>query len=136
MTPDLVPYSSDTKGDFILATVTLEGGKKIPIMLIRKDEGVGGTIFRYNALRVFRGNSPENFESMSKEEYLDPTLRQTAPPKQSLADIINSQDQSAAGMFDQDDIDQAQKAKEDCINPAKQVKDQIKKKPNIDISDF
>ena len=34
-------------------------------------------------------------------------------------------------MFDQDDIDQAQKAKEDCINPAKQVKDQIKKKPKL-----
>jgi len=118
-------------------------------MLIRKEEGIGGTKFRYNALRVFRGNSPENFESMSKEEYLDPTLRQTAPvpvpvpipvdvqptpPKQSLADKLNSQ--SAGEMFDDEEIQQAQKAKEDCINPAKQVKDQIKKKPNIDISDF
>ena len=147
LTADKVPYNSDTKGDFILATVTLEGGKKIPLMLIRKDEGVGGTKFRYNALRVFRGNSPENFESMSKEEYLDPSLRQPVPtpvapvapipPKQSLADKLNSQDQSAADMFDQDDIAQAQKAKEDCINPAKQVKDQIKKKPNLDdISDY
>ena len=146
LTPGIVPYNSDTKGDFILATVTLEGGKKIPIMLIRKDEGVGGTKFRYNALRVFRGNSPENFESMSKEEYLDPSLRQTAPtpvvpvapvevieqptpPKQSLADRLNSQ--SAGEMFDQDEVDEAQKAKEDCINPAKQVKDQIKKKPKL-----
>lgn len=146
LTPGIVPYNSDTKGDFILATVTLEGGKKIPLMLIRKDEGVGGTKFRYNALRVFRGNSPENFESMSKEEYLDPSLRQptltpvapVAPaqpveqstaPKQSLADKLNSQ--SAGEMFDQDDIDQAQKEKEDCINPAKQVKDQIKKKPKL-----
>ena len=154
LTPGIVPYNSDTKGDFILATVTLEGGKKIPIMLIRKQEGMGGSQFRYNVLRVFRGNSPENFESMSKEEYLDPTLRQPAPkpvapvapvevieqptpPKQSLADKLNSQDQSAASMFNQDEVEEAQKAKEDCINPAKQVKDQIKKKPNLDdISDY
>ena len=141
--PGLVPYSSDIEGDFILATVTLEGGKKIPLMLMRKQEGIGGMKFRYNALRVFRGNSPENFESMSKEEYSNPALKQpvaptptptpepvqVTPPKQSLADRLNSQ--STGELFDEDEVQEAQKAKEDCINPAKQVKDQIKKKPKL-----
>jgi hypothetical protein len=141
--PGLVPYSSDIEGDFILATVTLEGGKKIPLMLMRKQEGMGGMKFRYNAVRVFRGNSPENFESMSKEEYLNPSLKQpvaptptptpepvqVTPPKQSLADRLNSQ--STGELFDEDEVQEAQKAKEDCINPAKQVKDQIKKKPKL-----
>lgn len=260
LTPGLAPYSSDTKGDFILATVTLEGGRKIPLILVRKEEGMGGSQFRFNALRVFRGNSPENFESMSKEEYLDPTLRQPAPKpvapvvppkpvalsqsiedkktflqkekqeaidrvadiednllpkinnrlannlqpelavlskrlqntkdenlkkeinnqidkleklrlsksnaaelnrqkesfegqlesakrfiekknmelaalgqstpsKQSLTDRLNSQ--GAGEMFDEEEAKEAQKAKEDCINPAKQVRDQIKKKPKL-----
>jgi len=183
--PGLVPYSSDIEGDFILATVTLEGGKKIPLTLMRKQEGIGGMKFRYNALRVFRGNSPENFESMSKEEYSNPALKQpVAPtpaqptdtkaeiekkrqeeidnlfgnygvdeykvkqkeinakydaqlaalgqpvaPKQSVADRLYSQ--SIGELFDKEEVQEAQKAKEDCINPAKQVKDQIKKKPKL-----
>lgn len=74
--PGIVPYNSEVEGDFILATVQLEGGKKVPVILMRKEQGIGGIKFRYNPLRVFRGNSPENFESMSKEEYLNPALKQ------------------------------------------------------------
>jgi hypothetical protein len=139
--PGIVPYNSEVEGDFILATVQLEGGKKVPVILMRKEQGIGGMKFRYNPLRVFRGNSPENFESMSKEEYLNPALKQPVaptptpepvqptPPKQSLADRLNSQ--STGELFDEDEVQEAQKAKEDCINPAKQVKDQIKKKPKL-----
>jgi hypothetical protein len=56
-------------------------------------------------------------------------LGQPVAPKQSLADRLNSQ--STGELFDEDEVQEAQKAKEDCINPAKQVKDQIKKKPKL-----
>jgi hypothetical protein len=56
-------------------------------------------------------------------------LGQPVAPKQSLADRLYSQ--STGELFDEDEVQEAQKAKEDCINPAKQVKDQIKKKPKL-----
>lgn len=141
LTPEIREYNSNTEGDFVLAVVTV-GDKKIPLMLMRKEQGMGGNLFRNTPLIIITGTNPSNFKSTTKEEYLaskaaavtptpvtpvEPVVQPT--PKQSLADRLNSQ--SAGEMFDEEEVKEAQKAKEDCINPAKQVRDQIKKKPKL-----
>ena len=151
-----VPYGPNVKGDFILAIVPSTTGREgTPIILVRKETATLFGSNLNNSPMSITGNSSENFTSKAKQDFIVPTpavpvapvevIEQPTPPKQSLADRLNSQPRSEVDdiydeltrLFDQDDVNQAQKAKEDCINPAKQVKDQIKKKPNLDdISDY
>lgn len=140
----LVDYSPSVEADFVLASITLENGKKLPLPLVRRTQGMGGLKFRERVEFVMVGNSPQNFETMTKEEYLNPALRQpkatpvvpevlaapVAPsPKASIMDRLNSDITST--YMDNEEVEEGKKAKEDCINPAKQVKDQIKKKPKL-----
>jgi hypothetical protein len=99
-----------------------------------------------NWLNSFTGSwaAPEtqdgkNYDKAEKELNTElAALGQSTPtitPRQSLINSINNRgqvaDETVTNLFGEDEVQEAQKAKEDCINPAKQVKDQIKKKPKL-----
>ena len=112
-----------------------------------KDENlkkeINNQIDKLEKLRLSKSNAAElNRQKESFEGQLESAKRfiekknmelaalgQSTPSKQSLTDRLNSQ--GAGEMFDKEEAKEAQKAKEDCINPAKQVRDQIKKKPKL-----
>ena len=132
----VVPYSPETEGDFILATITgIPGTKAIPIIMVRKEEGIGGLKFREDALLVVRGTSSSDFKAMTKEEYINPTNVPQSKAS-SLAERLNNSERLGE-MMDEKDTKEANEAKEECqgkpadSNPASIVRDQIKKKPKL-----
>ena len=126
-----VPYSPSIEGDFILAIIPTDKAG-IPVILLRKEDAELAGIDLSKSPMSITGNSAENFVSQSTQEK---TVAPAPPPVEQISRIqaiINKANSEGAGqMFDEEEAEEAQKAKEDCINPAKQVKDQIKKKPKL-----
>ena len=131
-----VPYSPNVKGDYILAIIpSTTGNKGIPIILLRKDAAnVFGANLSDSPMSI-SGSSSENFTVQSKTVPAPVQPTPTLTPRQALINSINSQgqvaDETVTSLFDEDEVQEAQQSKEDCINPTKQVKDQIKKKPKL-----
>ena len=126
-----VPYSPNIEGDFILAIIPTDKAG-IPVILLRKDDAELAGIDLSQSPMSITGTSAENFVSQSTQEKpvapVPPPVEQVSP----IQAIINKVNSEGAGeMFDEEEAKEAQKAKEDCINPAKQVRDQIKKKPKL-----
>lgn len=131
-----VPYSPNVKGDYILAIIpSTTGNKGIPIILLRKDAAnVFGANLSDSPMSI-SGSSSENFTVQSKTAPAPVQPTPALTPRQALINSINSQgqvaDEAVTNLFGEDEVQEAQQSKEDCINPAKQVKDQIKKKPKL-----
>lgn len=126
-----VPYSPNIEGDFILAIIPTDKAG-IPVILLRKEDAELAGIDLSQSPMSITGSSAENFVSQVSQE--KPVAPVPPPVKQasSVQAIINEVNSQGAGeMFDEEEAKEAQKTKEDCINPAKQVRDQIKKKPKL-----
>jgi hypothetical protein len=134
ITAKQVPYSPSIEGDFILAIIPTDKAG-IPIILLRKEDAeVAGVDLSESPMSI-TGSSSENFVTTSKTAPAPVQPTPTITPRQSLINSINNRgqvaDETVTNLFGEDEVQEAQKAKEDCINPAKQVRDQIKKKPKL-----
>ena len=129
----IVPYTTDSNPIFIFVGIQLPGREKpFPLVMLSNDDlEVRGIDKKSIQLTMPKQNTAPVISKTLPQQPIDTTPAEPEiTSKQSLIDNLNSQ--SAGEMFDQDDIDQAKKAKEDCagLDRAKQLKE-IKKKPKL-----